>query len=67
MSLDEELRRVVPVLELLAGAPVAIDTSKAEVAGRAIALGAVMVNDVTALRGDPSLAAVIGEEVSRSA
>jgi dihydropteroate synthase len=58
-SLDEELRRVVPVLELLDGAvPVSIDTAKAEVARRALALGAELVNDVTAFRGDPELAGV---------
>src|SRR5215211_3470882 len=46
-----ELRRVVPVLEAIAGeVPASVDTSKAEVARRAIDLGAVMVNDVTALR-----------------
>ena len=61
VSLDEELRRVVPVLEALAGAPISIDTSKAEVARRALALGAGFVNDVTALRGDPDLAAVVAE------
>ena len=59
VTLDEELRRVVPVLELLDGAPVSIDTSKAEVARRALALGAELVNDVTALRGDPELAGVV--------
>src|SRR6266498_2365542 len=59
VSLDEELRRVVPVLEGLAGAPVSIDTSKAEVASRALGLGAELVNDVTALRGDPELAGVV--------
>jgi len=59
VSLDEELRRVVPVLEGLAGAPVSIDTAKAEVARRALALGAEMVNDVTALRADPDLAEVV--------
>ena len=53
---DEELRRVEPVLVDLAGAPVSIDTSKAEVARRALELGAELVNDVTALRGDPELA-----------
>ena len=54
VSPDEELRRVVPVLEELGGAvPVSIDTAKAEVARRAIELGAELVNDVTALRGDP--------------
>ena len=41
------------MLERLQGIPVSIDTSKAEVARRALELGAVMVNDVTALRGDP--------------
>jgi len=59
VSLDEELRRVLPVLEALAGAPVSIDTSKAEVARRALELGAELVNDVTALRGDPELAGVV--------
>jgi dihydropteroate synthase len=57
---DEELRRVVPVLEELGGAvPVSIDTAKAEVARRTIELGAELVNDVTALRGDPALAEVV--------
>jgi len=59
VGVDEELRRVVPVLEGLAGVPVSIDTSKAVVARRALDLGAVMVNDVTALRGDPEMAAVV--------
>ncbi|HVV59708.1 MAG TPA: dihydropteroate synthase [Gaiellaceae bacterium] len=61
VTLDEELRRVVPVLEGLAGAPISIDTSKAEVARRALDLGAELVNDVTALRGDPELAGVVAE------
>jgi dihydropteroate synthase len=61
VPLDEELRRVVPVLESLAGSPVSIDTSKAEVARRAVALGAELVNDVTALRGDPELAGVVAD------
>jgi len=62
VSLDEELRRVVPVLERLRGeVPVSIDTSKAEVARRALALGAELVNDVTALRGDPALAGVVAD------
>lgn len=56
---EEELRRVAPVLEALAGLPVSIDTSRAVVAARAIELGAVMVNDVSALRRDPELAAVV--------
>jgi dihydropteroate synthase len=61
VSVDEELRRVVPVLEQLEGVPVSIDTSKAEVARRALALGAELVNDVTALRGDPELAGVVAD------
>jgi dihydropteroate synthase len=62
VTADEELRRIVPVLEGLAGdVPVSIDTAKAEVARRAIALGAELVNDVTALRGDPELAGVVAD------
>jgi dihydropteroate synthase len=62
VSVEEELRRVVPVLERVAGElPVSIDTSKAEVARRALGLGAELVNDVTALRGDPDMAAVVAE------
>jgi dihydropteroate synthase len=59
VTLDEELRRIVPVLERLeGGVPVSIDTVKAEVARRALELGAVMVNDVTAFRSDPALVEV---------
>jgi dihydropteroate synthase len=61
VSADEELARVVPVLEGLVGAPVSIDTSKAPVARRALELGALLVNDVTALRGDAELAEVVAE------
>jgi dihydropteroate synthase len=61
VGVDEELRRVVPVLEGLVGRPVSIDTAKAEVARRTLALGVELVNDVTALRSDPALAAVVAE------
>src|SRR5207248_2255562 len=61
VSLGEELARVVPVLEALEGLPVSIDTAKAEVARRALELGAELVNDVTALRGDPELAGVVAD------
>ena len=62
VSAGEELRRVVPVLEALEGeVPVSIDTSKAEVARRALELGAELVNDVTALRADPELAGVVAD------
>jgi dihydropteroate synthase len=59
----EELARVLPVVEALAaqGLRVSVDTSKAHVAGAALAAGAAMVNDVTALRRDPGLAAVVAE------
>ena len=65
VSQDEELRRVVPVLELLSGCRLSIDTSRAEVARRALALGATMVNDVTALRREPQLAEVVAEAGAR--
>src|SRR5215475_9839654 len=60
VSADEELRRVVPVLDRLGGeVPVSIDTAKAVVASAAVERGAILVNDVTALRGDPDLAGVV--------
>jgi dihydropteroate synthase len=62
VDVDEELGRVLPVLEAVAGElPVSIDTAKADVARRALELGAELVNDVTALRGDPALGAVVAE------
>jgi dihydropteroate synthase len=57
---DEESRRVVPVIEALVAAgvraQVSVDTMKVEVAERALAAGATLVNDVTALRAAPELA-----------
>ena len=61
VPVEEELRRLVPVLERLEGVPFSIDTSKAEVARRALELEAELVNDVTALRGDPGLAGVVAD------
>jgi dihydropteroate synthase len=62
VSLEEELDRVLPVLDAVAAElPVSIDTAKAEVARRAIARGAELVNDVTALRGDPGMAEAVAE------
>jgi dihydropteroate synthase len=60
VSAEEELGRVLPVLEGLGdvGVPVSIDTSKAAVAELALNAGAEVVNDVTALRADPRLAAI---------
>ncbi len=61
----EELARVLPVVEsVLARRPdclVSVDTSKAPVARAALEIGAAIVNDVTALRGDPAMAAVVAE------
>lgn len=62
VSLQEELRRVIPVVSALARTvrvPLSIDTSKAEVAAHALEAGASLVNDVTALQGDPQMAAVV--------
>ncbi len=62
VPLEEELRRVIPVIRALAkqlAVPLSVDTSKAEVARQAIAAGASMVNDVTALRGDLRMAEVV--------
>ena len=61
VSEDEELRRLLPVIEELAGLAVSVDTSRALVARRALAAGASMVNDVTALRREPELVGVVAE------
>jgi dihydropteroate synthase len=63
---DEELRRVMPVLERLADlqVPVSVDTSKPEVMRAVIAAGAAMVNDIYALRAPGALEAVAGSEVA---
>jgi dihydropteroate synthase len=60
---DEERRRVVPVIEGLDGlaAQISIDTMKLEVAAAAVDAGATYVNDVTAFRHDPRLAALVAE------
>jgi dihydropteroate synthase len=60
---EEEMRRVLPVVEHLAerGAVVSIDTYKAAVAREAMARGAAIVNDVYALRGDSGLAKVVAD------
>jgi dihydropteroate synthase len=60
---DAELARVLPVIEGIRAAgceaEISIDTSKADVASAALAAGATLVNDVTALRGDGAMAAVV--------
>jgi dihydropteroate synthase len=61
---EEEIRRVVPVVAELArrvDVPISIDTTKAEVARRALAAGAAMVNDISGLELDPDLAAAAAD------
>lgn len=62
VTTDEELRRVLPVVEALAdrvSVPISIDTTKAAVAGAALQAGAAIVNDVSGLNADPEMAAVV--------
>ena len=61
ISASEELSRILPVLEALRGKlriPISVDTQKSDVAEAALATGAEMINDVSALRTDPRLAEV---------
>jgi dihydropteroate synthase len=61
VAIDEELRRVMPVLESLHGqtdVPISIDTSKAKIAKAALEIGAEIINDVTGLTGDPEMVAL---------
>jgi dihydropteroate synthase len=62
VEVGEELRRVLPAVEAMAGAvavPISVDTTKAEVARRALQAGASIVNDITALAGDPDMPRVL--------
>ncbi|HXF32760.1 MAG TPA: dihydropteroate synthase [Solirubrobacterales bacterium] len=63
VAVEEELRRAVPVVAGLAevGVEISVDTSKAPVAAAALDVGATIVNDVTALRGDPEMAGLVAE------
>ena len=64
VSLQEELDRVVPVVEALSKevqVPISIDTCKAEVARRALKAGASIINDISALRFDPDIVSVAAE------
>jgi dihydropteroate synthase len=64
VTLDEEIRRVVPVVEALVervGVPISVDTMKAEVARRALDAGASLINDVSALRFDDAMVDVVVE------
>jgi dihydropteroate synthase len=64
VSVDEELRRLLPVVQALAEqttTPLSVDTSKAEVARGSLSAGAHVINDITALRGDRDMAGVVKE------
>ncbi len=61
VSIEEEIRRVVPIIENLApriNVPISVDTIKAKVAGHAIEAGAAIINDISSLRYDPAMAEV---------
>ena len=62
-SPDEQMRRILPVVQALSqeDAVVSVDTSSAAVAREALDAGAAMVNDVTALRGDPDMASLVAQ------
>ncbi|MGB9710294.1 MAG: dihydropteroate synthase [Thermodesulfovibrio sp.] len=62
VSIDEELKRVIPIIEALSkkiSIPISIDTYKAKVAEKAIEAGATIVNDISGLRFDPEMAKVV--------
>jgi dihydropteroate synthase len=64
VSQEEELQRVAPVIKRLSKAvsiPISIDTTKAEVARQAVEAGASMINDISALQGDPGMADVVSD------
>ena len=65
IPLEEEIRRVLPVIEGLAkqgGVPLSVDTCRSAVAKRAIDVGAEMINDISGLHGDPALAQIAAKE-----
>ncbi|MDP6776347.1 MAG: dihydropteroate synthase [Candidatus Latescibacteria bacterium] len=64
VTVEEEVRRTIPVVERLAGridVPISIDTAKAEVARLAVEAGAAIVNDISALRFDPAMAETVAQ------
>jgi len=64
LPLEEELRRVIPVIKALSqeiDIPISIDTYKSEVAKQALEAGAKMVNDISALRFDPAMGPLVAE------
>lgn len=64
VSLKEELQRVIPAIKKISKkikVPISVDTCKSEVARQALDNGAVIVNDITALRGDPLMAKIVSK------
>lgn len=64
ITIDEELRRTIPVIEVVTrecNIPISIDTCKSEVAKRVLDAGASMVNDISGLRFDPEMSKVVSE------
>jgi dihydropteroate synthase len=61
VPVEEELERVIPVVEGISGAQISIDTMKLEVAEKALDAGASYVNDVTAFRHEPEMAALVAD------
>ena len=64
VSAEEELRRTIPVIEVLSkeiSIPISIDTYKSDIARKALDAGATMVNDISGLRFDPEMAATVAE------
>ncbi|GFN22420.1 dihydropteroate synthase [Thermanaeromonas sp. C210] len=64
LPLDEELRRVIPVVDRLSrelSVPLSVDTYKAEVARAALEHGATIINDISGLRADPEMARVVAD------
>ena len=67
VAVDEELRRVIPIIERLANSydlPVSVDTTRAEVARMAVKAGAEIINDISGLRFDPDVAPAVSENQS---
>lgn len=61
---EEELKRVMPVIEAIRGEldiPISVDTTKADIAQKAMDAGAEIINDISAMTGDPRMAAVVAE------
>lgn len=68
VAIDEELRRVIPLIERISSqtnVAISVDTSKAVVAREAIAAGASLVNDITGLTGDPEMLGVVAQSDCR--